>query len=342
MVKLPGRTTANASFSMGASRQDEPLIPWTTNTSIANSTVYQTFPHLASLPRDTADIRVNHTTATVNVRSRPHNDLTLTGRYRFTSRSDFTRGFEGEEYVRFDAVPEEGGGESHPLNINRNKFDINASFTAIPRSSIRVGYGFDRLEHAVRAAQGYEDSTFRVSFDTVGNQYVTLRAKYEQTDRETINFDVHYNQHSGHQPALRFFDEASRTRNRGTLIAELTPTSTVGINLSLATGKDDYEGADASQEFGLLNNEHTSYTVGIYADPNEHVSFGADYGRQTYDSFQESRNASPAPNPQFTDPERNWDLAIDEKVNTFSLYLNLVTSAIRTRASCTAGRASPT
>ena len=80
----------------------------------------------------------------------------------------------------------------------------------------------------------------------------------------------------------------------------------------------------------MLNNEHTSYTVGIYADPNEHVSFGADYGRQTYDSFQESRNASPAPNPQFTDPTRNWNLAIDEKVNTFSLYLNLVKALAKT------------
>ncbi len=54
MVKLPGRTTANASFTMGANRQDEALIPWTTNPVIANPTVYASFPDLAALPRDTA------------------------------------------------------------------------------------------------------------------------------------------------------------------------------------------------------------------------------------------------------------------------------------------------
>ncbi len=110
MVKLPARTTANASFSMGANHQDEALIPWTTNTSITTPATYAAFPGLAALPRESAQMRVNYTTGTANVTSRAIKNLTLTARYRFNSRSDFTRPFDAIEYVRFDAVPEETGG----------------------------------------------------------------------------------------------------------------------------------------------------------------------------------------------------------------------------------------
>ncbi len=330
MVKLPGRTTANASLSMSANRQDEALIPWTTNPNIANATVYATFPELAALPRDTAAMRVNYTTAAANVSSRAIKNLTLTGRYRFNSRSDFTRPFEAVEYVRFDAVPEETGGAAEPFSYNRNTVDVNAAFTAIPRSTLRVGYGFDMWEHGVRTTQGWKDNTARVSFDTVGTKYLTLRALFEHTTRDTINLSIEALEHAAMQPAARFFDEAARTRNRGTFIVELTPVSTVGLNFSLATGKDDYEAGDAAQEFGLLNNKNTAVTAGITYAPSDKVNLGADYGRETFNALQQSRNANPAPDRSWTDPARNWDLTHDETVNTFSAYVNLVKPVAKT------------
>ena len=60
------------------------------------------------------------------------------------------------------------------------------------------------------------------------------------------------------------------------------------------------------------------------------MNLGADYGRETYDSLAESRNANPAPDPQWTDPTRNWTLNNDETVNTFSVYVNLVKAIERT------------
>ena len=81
--------------------------------------------------------------------------------------------------------------------------------------------------------------------------------------------------------------------------------STVGVTFSLASGKDDYKDADETQEFGLLKNENTAYTVGVNYTPSAKVNVGADYGRETYNSLQESRNANPAPDPSWTDPSRN-------------------------------------
>jgi Putative outer membrane beta-barrel porin, MtrB/PioB len=330
MVKLPGKTTANASFTMGANHQDAALIPWTTNSSINNAATYAAFPGLAALPRDTAQMRVNYATGTMNVSSRAIKDVTLSARYRFNSRSDFTREFDAIEYVRFDAVPEETGGATEPYNINHGTLDVNAAYTGIAYSTIRAGYTYDQYEHSVRATQGWKDSTARISYDLVGNQYVTLRAQYEHTKRDTINFDVEGIIASGAQPDLRFYDEAARKSDRTTAIVELTPTSTVGLDFNLFHGKDDYAGADASQEFGLLNNKNTGWTAGVSYAPSMKVNLGAEYGRETYSALQESRNSNPAPDPSWTDPSRNWSLANDETVNTFSAYANLVKLVAKT------------
>jgi hypothetical protein len=335
MIKLPGHTSANASFAMGANRQDAALIPWTTNAVIANSKVYATFPGLATLPRDTADMRVNYATGTFNVNSRPSKYVTLTARYRYNSRSDFTRSFDAVEYVRFDAVPEETGGETEPFNITRNTLDLNASFTPIPFSAVRVGYTVDKWEHTIRATEGWKDNTARVSWDTVGNQYVTLRAMFEHTQRRAIDLDEAEIAAGGAQTALRFYDEASRNRNRGTFVLELNPVSMVGVNFSVAAGKDDYSGADSTQQFGLLNNKNTTYTIGVNVSPSNTVNFGADYGREKYNALQQSRTANPFSGvagayESWTDVNRNWTLTNDEKVNNASVYLNLVKALPKT------------
>jgi hypothetical protein len=328
MVKLPGHTTANGSFSVGANHQDMALIPWTTNTSIATPAVYAAFPNLASLPRDTAQMRLDYANGNMNVRSRPAKDVTLTARYRFNSRNDFTRPFDGIEYVRFDAVPEETGGESEPFNYNSKTFDVTAAYSGIPYSTVRVGYGYEEWEHGVRTTQGWQDNTARVSYDIVGNQYVTLRAQYAHTKRDTINLSIAAIEETGSQPALRFYDEAARTENRGTVMLQLTPLSTVGVDFTLSTGKDDYQGADPSQEFGLLNNKNTAFTIGVSYVPNAKVNVGVDYGRETFSSAQESRNANPG--PTFTDPAYNWSLNDDETSNYVSAYVNLIRALEKT------------
>jgi MtrB/PioB family decaheme-associated outer membrane protein len=330
MVKLPGRTSGNGSFSMGANHQDEALIPWTTNSSINTAAVWAAFPELAELPRESAQMRVDYATATGNVSSRAIRNVTLTGRYRFYSRNDFTRPFDAVEYVRFDAVPEETGGESEPYAINRNTIDVNAAFTGLPYSTLRVGYVFDQYEHGIRATQGWQDKTARISYDLVGTPWLTLRALYEHTNRDTINLNVESLVEAGMQPAARFYDEAARKRDRATFIAELTPASSVGVSFSLATGKDDYQEGDAAQEFGLLDNKNTAWTVGVSYAPSDRVNIGADYGHEEYDATQQSRNANPAPDPSWTDPNRNWTLANDETVNTFSAYVDLIKALAKT------------
>lgn len=57
---------------------------------------------------------------------------------------------------------------------------------------------------------------------------------------------------------------------------------------------------------------------------------GGEYGRENYHALQQSRNVNPAPDPSFTDPTRNWNLANDETVNIISLYAHLLNAIGKT------------
>jgi hypothetical protein len=330
MIKLPARTTANASLSTGLNRQDNELIPWTTNSQINTPATWAAFPELRELPRDTSNMRVNYFTGTANVSSRAIKNLTLTGRFRHNSRTDFTHEFDAVEYVRFDAVPEETGGITHALNISRNTFDADASFTGIERTAIRFGYGVDRWQHTHRTTSGWQDDTARVSVDFVGNQWLTVRAQYKHIDRDVTDLNIEELESIGMQPAARFYDEAARKSDRMSLVAEVMPTASLGFNFSWGKGKDDYLEGDPTQEFGLLDNDNTSWTVGLSYAPSNKVNVGANYGRDEFSALQESRNANPPPDASWTDPNRNWTIDNDETVNTFSAYVDLIKALAKT------------
>ena len=65
LYKLPSHTTISGTVSFNAMSQNDPLLPWTTDTAIANPTVYKTFPGLAALPRATAEASVHGVNAHV-------------------------------------------------------------------------------------------------------------------------------------------------------------------------------------------------------------------------------------------------------------------------------------
>ena len=334
MVKLPAKTTANASFSMGANHQDEALIPWTTNSSI-NTAGDRTrrSPSCAELPRDTAQMRVNYTTGTMNVSSRAIKDVTLTARYRFNSRNDFTHEFDAVEYVRFDAVPEETGGATEPFNINRNTLDLSAAYTGISHSTIRAGYVYDLYEHGVRATQGCKDNTAR-HLVRPGRQPVRHAARRctSTPSASTIGF----NDEDGHRRWRCSRPRASTTRRRAsatatTLIVEVTPVSTVGLNFTLFNGKDDYAGRGRGAGVRAARQQEHRLDGGRQLRAEREGQRRRRLRPRDLQRASSSRaTRTRRPTRRWTDPNRNWTMTHDEKVNTFTAYLNLIKAFAKT------------
>ena len=73
-----------------------------------------------------------------------------------------------------------------------------------------------------------------------------------------------------------------------------------------------------------MSADSQAVTFGIDANPNDKVSIGATYGWEEYSAFQNSRNANPPPDPSWFDPTRDWNMDNTEKVNTATVYLELM------------------
>ncbi|MBI3490916.1 MAG: MtrB/PioB family outer membrane beta-barrel protein [Acidobacteria bacterium] len=322
LYKMPSHTTISGIMSFTNMTQDDPLIPWTINPVIS--------PLMKALPRQTAQAKVGGINGLFTFTSRPNNFFGLSMRYRFNDHQNLTPEFDATNYVRFDAVPEPTGGPTEQFDIRENTFDLTGTFRVAPYTSLRVGYIYDDFNRTGRAFSDMRDYTFRTSVDTVGNQYLTIRAIFDHTKRIGSGFSEASIEDGGAQPGLRFYDEADRDRNRGTLLFIVTPVSQVDFTASVSSGKDVYTGP--GHDFGLLNNDNTSYNAGININPMAHVNVGASYGYDKFSSLQSSRNANPPGTDygSWTDPNRTWNLNNDEKVNNVNVYLDVLKAIAKT------------
>lgn len=335
LYKLPRRTTVNGTLQLTTQEQDEALIPWTINSVINTPAVFAAFPHLASLPRATAQAEARGVNALVNLSSRPFRHVSFTVRYRYNERDVRTPTFDATEYVRFDAVPEEiEEGFSHQFDSTRQTFDANASFTPAPWAALRVGYGHEAVERHGRGFSDTGEHIFRVSFDTLSSRYLSVRAGFDVARRRGEGFietGIDYEMGpGGTQPTLRYYDEADRDRTRGSLLLTLMPIDTIDVYVSFAGGKDEYKADDFTpvsrpgEFFGLQDAQVIAWNVGVNVNPDPRVSFGANVGYDKYSALQLSRNANPPPDSSWTDPNRNWTLDNDETVKNISVFLDLL------------------
>jgi MtrB/PioB family decaheme-associated outer membrane protein len=338
LYKMRGRTTINGTLQLTSQKQDDDLIPFTINPVINAPIVFAAFPHIAQLPRATAEAEAKGVNTLVSLTSRPYRPVNVTVRYRFNKRDVQTPTFDATEYVRFDAVPEEiEEGLSHQFDTSRHLLDANLSFTAGGWGTLRAGYGHEAVERHGRGFSDVGEHIFRLSFDTYSSRFVTIRASFDTGRRRGQGFveaasgnDEPTAGPGGTQPTLRYYDEADRDRIRGSLLFTVMPRDAVDLYVQVASGRDKYRADNATapvsrpgELFGLQQSDTASVNVGINYHPSEVVAVGANYGRDTYGSFQLSRNANPPPDPTWTDPNRNWTLDNDDKINAFTAYLDL-------------------
>jgi MtrB/PioB family decaheme-associated outer membrane protein len=323
LYKFNRHTTVNGTVQISDQTNDDELIPWTTNSQINQPSVWALFPHLAELPRPTAEAKVRGVNALLNFTSRPVRWMGFNAKYRHNTHSNISRPFPYDENVRFDAVPEETPGEfAEGHSVIRDTVDASVSFTPLAFSTLRVGYLYDNYDRTGRTHNDMRDQGLRLTWDTVGTAWLSVRVGYEYIDRTGYGFSEQAVEDAAAQPGLRFYDEADRQRNRFNALVTLSPYQTVDVTASVTYTDDQYGGP--GMEFGLFDVTNTAYNVGVNYMPNDHIAMGVNYGRDDFSTYQKARNANPPPDPSWTDPNRDWTLDNDEQVNNFDVYFDLL------------------
>jgi MtrB/PioB family decaheme-associated outer membrane protein len=200
--KLPKKTRASAAISIGRWSQDETLVPATINTALVAPT----------LERATAETEADIVSMVYGLTSRPVGNVWLSAKYRYYDYDNKTPIFDtvalNSDWAAGTALE-----ETEPASFKRQTFDVDASFTPMAYLGLNVGYGREDADRTFRIFEKTAEDTFRVSVDSTGNQYFTVRTKYEYSTRTGSGFDAHLLEEVGEQPDTRHFDIADRDRN---------------------------------------------------------------------------------------------------------------------------------
>jgi MtrB/PioB family decaheme-associated outer membrane protein len=309
-IKMPGHSRANASISVGSWKQNDTLQPATLNSALP----------VVPLERGSAEAEARVVGMNYNVNSRPVPYLWLNGRYRYYDYDNRTPHFTIQNMVVGDASLG-AREESLRMRFERHNVDLDASVTPWAFTALKVGYGREQIHRAARIFDQTAENTFRTSVDTTGNQYVSVRAVFEHAVRTGSGFEAELLGEVGEQPEMRHYDVADRDRNRATLILTVTPIAALGLNASVAAGKDDYKNTG----FGLRDNDNRVYSAGFDIAPDDRVDLNLTYGYEKYTALQTSRTANPpsATDSSFFDARRNWDTDSSDRVHTVSAGLGL-------------------
>jgi MtrB/PioB family decaheme-associated outer membrane protein len=324
-VKLPGRSRATAYVSVGLLKDaGEPLMPQTINT--ANAT--------APIARTTVDGEARTSAVNLSFVTRPIRRVDFSVRYKSYDYDNRTPEFALAQRVSYDNAPGAatmsslGGTTStavhtEPFGVTRHTFDADARVGL--GTGLTAGVGYTRLaeDRTHRIIEANTDNVLRLTFDAVGYAMFSLRTKYEHGRRrgEATEEGMRELFRIGEQPGIRHFDVASRDRDRFTLLGSFTPATAFSVNASVTAGKDDY----IESLFGLRDNRHRVYGVGVDYVPVERVSLNASYTFERYEALSRSRQANPPSgagvisyetflilsgqtghNVQVADASRNW------------------------------------
>ena len=107
--------------------------------------------------------------------------------------------------------------------MTRRPFDADAAFRCCRYTSLKVGYSHLGTDYTHRIWETTAEDVFRISVDTTGNQFVMLRAVYENRERTGDNFEPDALAEVGELAGMRHFDVADRNRQRFTLHRQRHP-----------------------------------------------------------------------------------------------------------------------
>jgi Putative outer membrane beta-barrel porin, MtrB/PioB len=231
-IKLGAQTRLTADLTLGQWTQDkDPLIPWTTNTSVPitlNGVSTGQLAYTAPLPATALDGKANTTAFNGFVTTRL-GPLGLNARYRHYNFDNQTPRYEMNGYVRFDAVWEELPRITVPYGYTNDYFDTYATFgTGI--FGLEAGWKYNKMKRTFRESDDTSENTFRVAAD-VRSGIIVFRGIGEFGSRDYSNYELATSEDASfqnpgppaNQTVLRRPDQAKRDLVRVGGQVELSP-----------------------------------------------------------------------------------------------------------------------
>lgn len=304
-VNLPSHTRIMGSASLSWFRQNDLLLPQTSNSLGAGDP-------LLALPRATLDGQAKTSNISLSASSRPAKNLRLAARFRTFDYSNQTPIFHIQAMAISDrSIALADSETSVHLPFTKNNSDVSANYQFAKSLSVTAGYAYEtwKRDPEERNIEKTTEGTPRVSVDFTGLDWLTLRGSYSKGTKRGDNYqdstaDLDFR-------GFRRFDQGPRDRNRTAFVAEVTPTDQVTFSLTWQDWKDKFPALYGTQD-------DKTRMLGVDADwsPSARFSMGAGYSVENIDYILKSRYRTGAVGtPTYDNPSYIW-FSVDKGKST--------------------------
>jgi MtrB/PioB family decaheme-associated outer membrane protein len=294
--RMPAETTVSVSAAFGSIRQDESLLPYTSNPGLP----------VRPLPRGSLDAKVDTRHWDLGVTSRPWSFLRLKGLYRYDDRDNRTDVAQWTRTITdlFDSGAAE---PNRPYSFKRNSLQLSAAarFTRYDwLKPFEFEAGYDRVDverNLQEVTDGTEESGWGMVRWRPGSLgEVTVRGGIARRDPDS--YDLTVAQANGQNPLLRKYTLAYRFRDFAKLNARIGwPGRPIQFGAELYYSTTDYTESPlglrkfddrryAADVTWAINDKTSLYVQGGYEDQalgsiNSETFSAADWNALHQDRF---------------------------------------------------------
>jgi hypothetical protein len=288
-----------ASISPGWLRQNDPFIPYSTNTAINTcGDGTQACTSLAALPvpglsGKKQTLAMNYTLVTT-----AWQDFQIKAAYRHYDYNNNTP-VHSFTPVQGDAAAPTSQ-ENTPFGFNRKNVELTANWYFAKKSSLKVGYEGEWMDRSHRDVEHSLENSLVAAIDWVPIRDLLFRVSYRHSNRRPEAYqddqasdpttglpvtcgDTTTVSFTADQRCSRRFDEAARLRYRGDSLIQYSPTDKVTLSAFGGTLQDNYNlphGANSPAPLNFLAAVASTspyYLYGVLKDISYNYGFDADY-----------------------------------------------------------------
>ena len=327
-----GRVVAQA--SLGRNEQNEDFLPFSLNTAVApppeglailaggGATSEEIL--LGGTPQGRYDGQVDLSLYTMRFSGRPLAWLDFELFARSYDYDNETPHYVVTDYIRADTGLEGIARGALPFAWQKDNLGADLRLTPWSRIGFTVRYEQERWDREFRSAPETTEDIVEVGADWRAARWGFFRASFRVGDRTHDRYSeelwVHESYPEGEPVGnaifepLRQFDMDERDQRRWDLLAQLTPSDSVGIGLTLSEVENDYEGL-----YGRTFDRHRGLAIDLSYMAGERLTLYADYGIDAVDLDMRSRYRPVVAGVAVDDPLNDWFTDIDDRTRQFGL-----------------------
>ncbi|MDH3573964.1 MAG: MtrB/PioB family decaheme-associated outer membrane protein [Desulfobacteraceae bacterium] len=319
-LPLNSRVSVNAAW--GWMRQDDELVPYTTNTAITtgafDNAPFDAFDP-ANLPANNVDARVNTSLYHVLLTSKPLDFMHVKGKFRYFDYDNGTEKIQFPGFVDADDFWVDNPIVNLPTSYKKTTTGAEVGFDITKKTRLNLDYTFERTDQKNREVDKLEDHIFGSAIDTKAFSWMNLKLSYKRTERDisNYNYDVYLKAGEDLQQlsGLRKYTQADMSRDRINFIATVYPTDLFMVSTSFIYGKDEFN----ESPYGLLDDKHHIFSLDIDYSPIDRLNLHTFYNYEYYVARQKDRGEVPS----LPVVDADWFARTKDIVNTLGAGIKL-------------------